>query len=219
MAGQVNRGSFFGEQVYKLASNRKFKNYVEIGTWNGEGSTKCFMDAIFQRLDDSCLYSIEANKEFYDQATKFWESKISTIKIPFNKLNLIYGRIIEVEDLTPEEEIKNHKIFKDHPWLTWRNRNIKEYNMCENVIDKLPSTIDVLFLDGGQFSTPAEWKKLKDRTNVVMLDDTNTYKTEKIRQEIVNDPDNWEIIFDKESDRHGIFMAARHEVKKILNLE
>jgi len=219
MAGQVNRGSFFGEQVYKLASNEAFKNYVEVGTWNGEGSTKCFMDAIFQRLDDSCLYSIEANIEFYNQATKFWQNKMSTIKMPFDKLHLLYGRIIEVEDLIPEEEIKNHKIFKDHPWLTWRARNIKEYNMCENVINKLPEEIDVLFLDGGQFSTPAEWQKLKNRTKVIMLDDTNTYKTEKVREEILSDLDNWEIIFDKSHDRHGIFMAVRHEAKKLLNLE
>ena len=219
MAGQVNRGSFFGEQVYKLASNESFKNYVEVGTWNGEGSTKCFMDAIFQRFDDSCLYSIEANIEFYNQAVKFWENKIATTKLPFKKLNLLYGRIIEIEDLTPEEEIRNHKIFKDHPWLKWRARNISEYNMCKNVINELPDEIDVLFLDGGQFSTPAEWQKLKDRTKIIMLDDTNTYKTEKIREEILSDLENWEIIFDKSHDRHGVFMAVRHDAKKFLDLE
>lgn len=219
MAGQVNRGSFFGEQVYKLASNKAFKNYVEIGTWNGEGSTKCFMDAIFQRLDDSCLYSLEANVEFYGQAVKFWEDKLSATRIPYDKLHLLYGRIIEIEDLISEEEVKSHKIFDQHPWLTWRARNIKEYNMCENVIDKLPSEIDVLFLDGGQFSTPAEWQKLKDRTKVVLLDDTNTYKTERIREEILTSLDEWEIVFDKSSDRHGIFMATRHEIKSVLDLE
>ena len=52
-----------------------------------------------------------------------------------------------------------------------------------------------------------------------MLDDTNTYKTEKIREEILDDLENWEIIFDKSHDRHGIFMAVRHEAKKFLDLE
>jgi len=219
MAGQVNRGSFFGEQVYKLASNPAFMNYVEIGTWNGEGSTKCFMDAILMRLDESCLYSLEANSEFYQQASNFWSSKMLTLRIPYEKLHLLYGRIIEVEDLVPEEEVRSHKIFNEHPWLTWRERNIKEYNQCKNVIDQLPDEIDVLFLDGGQFSTPAEWDKLKERTKIVLLDDTNTYKTEKIRKQILNDADNWEVIFDINQDRHGIFMAARHDIKQYLNQE
>ena len=40
------------------------------------------------------------------------------------------------------------------PWLEWRNRNIKEYEQCEiERLDQPPKEVDVLFLDGGQFST------------------------------------------------------------------
>ena len=70
MAGQVNRGSLFGERIYQYSSNKNFKNFVDIGTWNGQGSTKCFADAILKRSDDSSLYSLEANIEFYNQILK-----------------------------------------------------------------------------------------------------------------------------------------------------
>ena len=74
---------------------------------------------------------------------------------------MLYGRIIEADQLITIDEIKNHKIFNKHPWLEWRERNVSEYQMCENVTKKLPETIDVLLLDGGQFSTLAEWETLK----------------------------------------------------------
>ena len=42
MAGQINRGDFFGDQIFNLSSVKQFENFVEVGTWNGQGSTKCF---------------------------------------------------------------------------------------------------------------------------------------------------------------------------------
>ena len=68
MAGQINRGSSAGEAIYTLSSDKNNMVFVETGTWNGQGSTKCFMDALFQRNDDSMLYSIESHKDFYDKA-------------------------------------------------------------------------------------------------------------------------------------------------------
>ena len=217
MTGQVNRGTYFGDQVYKLSLNKRFKNYVEVGTWNGQGSTKCFMDGLLYRPDNSCLYSLEANIEFYKEAQSYWNPILMTSRAASPKLHLLYGRLIEVEDLVTIEEVQAHQIFKQHPWLEWRARNIKEYNECENVVDKLPSEIDVLFLDGGQFSTRSEFGALKDRTKIVLLDDTTTFKTEKIRDEILSNPETWSIIFDNKLDRHGIFMACKTEFVDLLD--
>jgi hypothetical protein len=122
---------------------------------------------------------------------------------------MLYGRIIEKNELLPIEEIKEHKIFNQHPWLQWRERNSSEYDACDNVLDQLPEKIDVLLLDGGQFSTLAEWEKLKKRTQIILLDDTKTFKTEKIREEILKDTNTWEVVFDDTSLRHGTFIASK----------
>ena len=217
MSGQINRGSFFGEQIYNLSLNKNFQNYVEVGTWNGEGSTKCFMDGLLQRADDSTLYSLEANIEFYQQAKQYWDPLLLTVRHPTPKMSLIYGRIIEAEELVSAEEVENHPRFSQHPWLECRTRNIKEYGECENVLHNLPDEIDVLLLDGGQFSTRSEFHKLKNRTKIVLLDDTLSFKTEKARQDMIDDPDNWTIIFDNVQDRHGVFMACRNEHINSLN--
>ena len=208
MSGQINRGTFFGDQIYSLSFNNNFKNYVEVGTWNGQGSTKCFMDALLQRNDESTLYSLEANAEFYNQAKRYWDPLVLTVRTITPKLHLLYGRIIEAGELVSAEEVLTHSRFHQHPWLQWRNRNIKEYGQCENVIHQLPAEIDVLLLDGGQFSTRAEFHRLKDRTKIVLLDDTQSFKTERAREDM--------IIFDDVYDRHGVFMACRNEYVHML---
>jgi len=216
MAGQVNRGSLFGEKIFEYTSNTNFTNFVEVGTWNGEGSTKCFMDAIQLRADNSCLYSLEANIEFFNQASTYWAHLVMAPASAFQKLVLLYGRIIEVEDLISIEEVQQHPIFYQHPWLEWRTRNIKEYNECENVLSQLPDEIDILCLDGGQFSTRAEFATLKDRTKMVMLDDTSTFKTESIRREIVENPQVWTIVEDNSTQRHGFMIAIKNDFVPLL---
>jgi len=150
------------------------------------------------------------------QALKYWNSKEISPKSLEKKLKLIYGRLTEVEELVSIEEVMNHERFSQNPWLEWRDRNIKEYAECEIVLNELPEQIDVLFLDGGQFSTREEFKKLKHRTKIVLLDDTTTYKTESIREEIASEYESWEIVLDSIYDRHGIFIACRHEYSKLL---
>lgn len=224
MSGQVNRGSFLGDNLEALGQNPKFKSYVDIGTWNGEGSTKCLMDGILTRQDDSRVVSVEANIEFYEQACAYWAPFLVPHlqsrpgKLP--RLELLYGRLIEKEELLSVDEIREHPRFNDAPWLEWRERNSAEYEVCPNVIDSIPTQIDVLCLDGGQFSTYAEFQKLKDRTKIVLLDDTDTYKTEKIRSEIIASPDMWTVLFDYPRDRHGCMMACKNypELKRDLDL-
>lgn len=218
MPGQINRGMLIGDALAQLAANRNFTTYVEVGTWNGQGSTKCLMDIIFQRADMSRLYSLEANIEFYEQATSYWAPiiKASASIFKVEKLNLLYGRIIEKSDLITEEEVKSHPRFATRPWLEWRTRNCAEYDACENVCSQLPEIIDVLFLDGGQFSTRPEFSQLKDRVKVVALDDTSTYKTESIREEILKNIDQWTVVLDEPSERNGVFVACKTEYLPLL---
>jgi len=213
MSGQINRGSFFGDKIYDFSSINEFKNFVEIGSWNGEGSTKCFMDAILNRSDNACLYSIESNLYFYHQSKSFWHYLSDTGNE--KKLNLLHGRIIEKEELMTIEEIKNHPRFNQNPWLEWLNKNIIEYETCKNILEKLPKEIDVLLLDGGEFSTYAEFGKLKQLAKVIMLDDTTTFKSEKIREELMED-NAWTTIFDNLHERNGIFISCRTEFVNIL---
>lgn len=208
MAGQINRGTTTGELIYNLCLNEDVQTIVEIGTWNGMGSTKCVADALLQRFDDSRMISLEANKKMYDLARTYWDQ----ILLPYNsfmkeKVNLIYGRIIEKEDLIPLEEIRTYSNYIPD-WENWYQQDISSIESSENVLNRLPLNIDLLLLDGGEFSTLSEFNKLKDRSKYILCDDTRTTKCIKIVEELKKNS-KFEIIFDNQTDSRNGFTAFR----------
>lgn len=205
--GQLNRSTFLGEKIYELSRIKDFTNFVEIGTWNGQGSTKCFMDALLFRRDDSCLYSLESNKTFHEMAKNYWKSVLS-IPRGKKKLRLIYGRIIEISELLTGDEISKEDGTGLANYRQWREENIFDYGQCPTVIDILPERIDVLLLDGGEFSTYAEFQKLKEKTGVVLLDDTKSMKGKKIREELLQDR-MWRVVYDLPEKKNGACIACR----------
>ena len=68
--GQMGRGSRAGVVIYRLAKDTDNQVFVEIGTWNGRGSTQCIMEPLLQRIDDCVLYSLEVNREFHNFSQK-----------------------------------------------------------------------------------------------------------------------------------------------------
>jgi hypothetical protein len=84
----------------------------------------------------------------------------------------------------------------------WLKNDLNDYFLCENILNQIPDNIDFLLLDGGEFSTYSEWNILKNRSKIIVLDDTLVLKCKKIREELLND-DNYELIIDYPSDRNG----------------
>ena len=63
-------------------------------------------------------------------------------------------------------------------WLTDDLINIEKVPV---ILDQLPSEINLLLLDGGEFTTYAEYKNLKSRIKgYVILDDTESRKCRRI---------------------------------------
>jgi len=70
--GQITLDTKLGQLLYRLASRQEFKRYLEVGTWNGLGSTMCFSKGFSTRTDqDYILYSLECNKEKHEIAKTF----------------------------------------------------------------------------------------------------------------------------------------------------
>lgn len=213
MSGQINRGSLFGERLFKLATDRSFHSFVEIGTWNGEGSTQCLMDGLLSRNDDSHLTSLESDLSMHEAAKAYWSSRLPLDQAP--RLKLIHGRLVEEAELLSAEDIQSDHKFRQHPWLEWRDKDIADYVKCDRVDGLLPEVIDVLLLDGGEFSTYAEFRRLSPRTKVVALDDTAAFKTERIRKELLADS-AWVTLCDLPRERNGIYIGRRRENQELV---
>ena len=202
MSGQINRGSLAGDFIYALAGNLENKVFVDIGTWNGQGSTKCIMDALIDRTDKCVLYSLEAEKKFYDSARQYWEDRLfmysSVVK---DRLKLIHGRIVEADEMPPIEKLRESRHWIDD-MLRWYQCDMSNYNSCPNVLDLIPESIDVLILDGGEFMTQVEFRKLKGRARIVVCDDSSIYKCEAIREELLDDT-SYSTLIDRPDLRNG----------------
>jgi hypothetical protein len=172
------------------------KNYnpttiVEIGTWKGLGSTKCILDS----MDANCKFvSLETNKNFYEIAKQnllYYE----------DKFKLIYGTIVsedEINEFISSKSLTNVQ-------KTWLNEDIENIKKCSNVLCDIPEKIDLLLLDGGEFSTYNEWLKLKDRTKIVAIDDINELKTKEIFKELTSNIDYELICISNEGNGFAIF--------------
>jgi len=210
MNGQINLNTNFGKLINKISSYEENKIFLEIGTWNGQGSTYCVMDSLLKRNDKVKFYSLECNKSKYIEAVNLWKN---ILKQQFNNgiLNLLYGRIVEIEEIYKREELKDLEGFFND-WYKWYDDDVENFEISENIENQLPEAIDVLILDGGEFSTYAEFNKLFSRTNnYILLDDCNILKCKKI-YEILKKNNGWQLLNEDLNDRNGYAVFKKIKV-------
>jgi hypothetical protein len=93
--------------------------------------------------------------------------------------NVIYGRILELEDLNYD-----NLNFSEREWIKLDSKNLVK---AKYVLEQLPKQIDVLLLDGGEFSSKMEFEVLQDRgIKWLILDDVNVRKNKLVLIEAVN---------------------------------
>jgi len=199
MIGQIQQSSDAGKWIACICSREDVSNIVEIGTWNGMGSTKCVYEAI--KNTNKKLISLEINKDMHEIAKSFYQ------KAP--QIELFLGK---VTDKLIDLNLLDAKFFSDFSIQTkskWRDEDLLNLSICPNVLDKLPQKIDFLILDGGEFTTFHEFNALKDRSNFIFLDDVNPpcIKNYLVRQELLKTS---QLIYENLSERHG-FSIFKYE--------
>ena len=69
--GQISLDTELGNFLFKSTLDLNLNNFLEIGTWNGHGSTKCFIEGFKKRNKSFKFYSLECNKEKSDFAKNY----------------------------------------------------------------------------------------------------------------------------------------------------
>lgn len=189
--GQITPTSFEGNELIKIVKRDDINIIVESGTWEGGGTTLCVLKNL---KDHQLFYSIELYPDVFEKARQ--NLKDFVIKENFIMLN---GAMIDFKEIFYFDHLKKIDFNNAHAKL-WYEKDLANLKNSKNILRELPESIDLLILDGGEWSTYPEWQKLKDRTKIIFLDDTNTFKTKTIREEIINSK-KYKIIIDKTEDR------------------
>jgi hypothetical protein len=200
--GQIQLESEFGKTIREYILHYTPKNIVEIGTWKGLGSTFNVIKALQESNYTSNFISLETNPEFYKIAK-------SNLKDYLQYVTLILGRIIEPKEI--EDFVIKHQLDQQH--LDWLEEDKYNYTMCPNVLSQIPDKIDLLILDGGEFSTYGEWQVLKDQSKIIMLDDTKMLKCKQIVEESIIDP-NYHLLT-KSDERNGFHVFINKKYFKL----
>jgi hypothetical protein len=196
--GQISPSTEVGRWISALASLSEVKSIVEIGTWSGLGSTKCIQSGLKSRsshdTDSLLVISLEVDSKMFKVAKRNLRAN-PKIKLLWG--SLVSERQLDMEDLTNDER-------------TWLEADKLKIRQAPNVLDQIPANIDLLVLDGGEFSTGAEFQALKSRlTKLVVLDDTRTRKNRRVFEELKGDR-AWFLVHESE-ERNGTAVFRRRD--------
>ena len=89
--GQINIGSVFGDMLVEYSSRPNICNIVEIGTWNGRGSTSCVVEGLKKSNKEKHFISIEACLSQFQSAIKLYND---------DWIKIFHGRILEINEIT-----------------------------------------------------------------------------------------------------------------------
>jgi hypothetical protein len=200
--GQITLETEFGKELVDIARNPSYTTFFDVGTWKGNGTTRCLAEGIAYRYQQTNernvhLWSLESNIEIFKEAQFFW------IQIPLSFLHLLYG-CLHKDQLMKKEDILNHPLFplvKSH-YEDWYEQD-KEDNKLAPCLDMtLFPELDVVVLDGGEFSSYGDWLVLQRKNpRVVCLDDVNVIKNNQIYKELKEDK-HWEL-YKEGGERNG----------------
>ena len=195
-SGQIKKNHEIGRWIEFLASLPNVNNIVEIGTWNGRGSSQAIIRGVKSRSKASRatvkIMGYEINPEMIKAAKKALKRH--------SYFNVVFGSIVRVEEL--------NRIELDATEMSWLKQDEFWIRNAPNVLNTVPLGIDLLILDGGEFSTLAEYKLLNARVRGwIILDDTRTRKCEGIIRLALEDK-NFQIIYQSD-ERHGTAILKR----------
>lgn len=191
--GQINIDQDFGKIIYDLSKNPSNKIFVDIGTWNGLGSTKCFIEGM-KLNKDSILYTIENNIEKYESAKQRWMSVIMDQNL---NVDFINGTLISNDEI--DNWISNNNILLSDTEKYWLS--IDKTNST-NIIELTCKEIDILLIDGSDYSGYLELMLLKNISKYILLDDVISLKNKYSREYLLSDS-NFELINEDLKSRNG----------------
>jgi hypothetical protein len=186
---QINPGEIndddFSEHIKEIASDKANKLFVEIGSSAGGGSTKQFVESISKREDKGLckLICFEASqqralglKNTYSQHDFVYIYNQSSIKLneypSYKDIASFY--------LTTKTNLNRYGLIVVLSWLRLELKYLREKSLgvnsgIETMQKDFGDKVDVLLIDGSEFTGEAEFRYLKS-AKYVLLDDINSFK-------------------------------------------
>lgn len=214
MPGQMGLKGAMGSQLYELARRNDVFEVLEIGTWNGEGSTWCLACGLSDTIGR--LTSIEVDEEQYSHAERFYQHSTTPVDL-VNGLTVTPADYREFDDYAHLIALADYEREAPGTHRMWYEREVGLARAAKRV-DVLRDLIaqgrrfDMVLFDGGEYASSAEFQLLEPVIDgFAVFDDTNVRMSIKNAEnrERVADSDAWQVVRDEPDDRCGWTVAKR----------
>lgn len=196
--GQVTKDTKIGHWITFLSSLPETKTILDIETWSGSGTTLCIANGVKSRRDlgvDSVeVIGLELNRELAFMAAKRLKD------FPF--VSVVYGTLVSAHELDQDSLSAEERV--------WLANDLEMMSEAPVVIEDIPLSLDLVILDGGEFSTYSEFVLLKNRlVKWLVLDDVRVRKNKRVFEELQCDPKF--VLVDEDNERNGVAIFMRVE--------
>lgn len=202
---EITLNDEFGRAIAETIKRCRIQSMIEIGSWDGTGSTAVIVSAL-KDASSPRLVCVEADTQRHEDLRRLVSSVpwIATVCRPSVSRAAMTPQTFE--DVWHDRH--NRLAYPEHEVRRWWNEMplADEAGYLETLTDE---TWDAALIDGGEFQGYDDFRLLRDRVQVLMLDDVfAAYKCNRAHWELGHDR-LWECIWCSAFVRNGAAIWRR----------
>lgn len=209
---EITKNDEFGKAIINCIVKYNLANNLEIGSWDGTGSTQCFIEGMLELNQPIHLHCIEIQESRYNDlctatSNYSWIDCHNTTSVEVSKLPAFeHIWSSEFNGLTKHVESTVDIVKK---WYD-EDRDLM-LKFKKGFIENNSDFFDGVLIDGGEFTGFEEFKLLKDRARVFFLDDAyKAFKTNQASYELSISPD-WRLECSSNTLRNGYAIYVKND--------
>ena len=219
IAPEIKNDRFY-KLIRSLAAKEPLRYVLEIGSSAGGGSTDAFVSGLSRNRGSPKLFCIEVSRPRFGVLQETYKG------YPFVHC---YNRSTVTVDQFPSPEAvtdfyhNTRSALRKTPlpvvldWLQQDIRYISDSQVAGGAIGQIKidhgiDIFDMVLIDGSEFTGSAEYDEIRG-AKIILLDDTNSFKTYAVRQALLKDP-MYDLIADDQTLRNGYSAFRRRSVPR-----
>lgn len=207
----------FSVLITRLAATENIKTVLEIGSSAGDGSTRAFVKGLAVNPNHPQLFCVEVSP-----------ARCAALRDAYHRYDFVHCynmSTVRLDELPSEQDVidfyqnetsklTRFPLAEVLGWLRQGKDDLEVSGVECGAIEKIKqdhaiTDFDMVLIDGSEFTGNVEYEKI-DGAKIILLDDTCTYKTFRVRQRILADP-RYELVTEDPELRHGFAVFCRRD--------
>jgi hypothetical protein len=182
IAPEIKRDPFY-EALVRVASDRRVRHILEIGSSSGEGSTEAFVKGALMQSSPPDLYCMEVSRIRYEALVRRYRRYPFVHCYNLSSVPLdCFPSPDDVEQFyrTFDSKLRKTPLPEVLRWLEQDKQYLRDHHADRNGIQAIREshgieTFDAVLIDGSEFTGRAELEETYG-ARFILLDDTETFK-------------------------------------------